>query len=115
VLEKANMILTVSYLMGMRNSFLMCHMLLEVMHESWVENREQVICHILFKNIQKLQFLGSQLLSTSLENWLKKNLQHSTRIYKFNRIDCMLCLYFFYRMENIIFDFVSFSIITNRC
>jgi hypothetical protein len=45
----------------------MCHMLLEVMHESWVENIEQVICQILFKNITKLNFLESKLLSTSLE------------------------------------------------
>jgi hypothetical protein len=42
-------------------------MLPEVMHGSWVENIEQVICHILFKNITKLHFLESQKLSTSLK------------------------------------------------
>jgi hypothetical protein len=66
MLEKANM-MAVSYLMGTRHSFFMCHMLPEVMHESWVENIEQVICHVLFKNITKFNFLESHLLSTSLE------------------------------------------------
>jgi hypothetical protein len=61
------MILTVSYLMGTRHLFFMCLMLPEVMHESWIESIEQVICHILFKNITKLHFLESQLLSTCLE------------------------------------------------
>jgi hypothetical protein len=36
-----------SYLMGTRHSFFMCHMLPKVMYESWIENIEQVICHIL--------------------------------------------------------------------
>jgi hypothetical protein len=45
----------------------MCHMLLEVTHESWVENIEQVICHMLFENIMKYFFFESQLLFTILE------------------------------------------------
>jgi hypothetical protein len=105
VLEKANMILTVSYLMSTRNSFFMCHILPEVMHESWVENREQVICHFLFKNITKLDFFESQLLSTSLEFEIgRKNLFRKVHAYIIQP-----------KMENFIFDFVSFSIIANHC
>jgi hypothetical protein len=67
-------------------------MLPEVMHESWIENIEQVIDHILFKNSTKIHFLESQLLSTCLEFEIgRKNLfRTSTYMYKFNRIGCML-------------------------
>jgi hypothetical protein len=82
VLEKANMILTVSHLMGTRHSFFMCHMLPKVIHESWIENIEQVICHILFKNITKLHFLECQLLSTCLEFEIgRKNLFRTVHTY----------------------------------
>jgi hypothetical protein len=81
VLEKAIMILTVSYLMGTTHSFFMCHMLPEVMRELWIENKEQVICHIMFKNITKLHYLESQLLSTYLEFEIgRKNLFRTVHI-----------------------------------
>jgi hypothetical protein len=76
VLEKVNMILTVSYLPGTRHSFFMCHMLPEVMHESWIENIEQVICHILFNNITKLHCLESQGLEFEIG---RKNLAYITQ------------------------------------
>jgi hypothetical protein len=54
---------------GYEQLIFMCHVscVPEVMHESWVENLEQVISHIFFKNITKLHFLENQHLSTSLE------------------------------------------------
>jgi hypothetical protein len=33
------------------NSFFMCETLLEVMHESWIENIERLICHILSQKL----------------------------------------------------------------
>jgi hypothetical protein len=98
VLEKANMILTVSYLMGTRHSCFMCHMLPEVMHESWIENIEQVICQMLFKNITKLHFLESQLLSTCLEFEIgRKNLFRTVHTY-INPTGLIVCYdYIFFR------------------
>jgi hypothetical protein len=84
----------------------MCHMLPEVMHESWVENIEQVICHIFFKNITKLHCLESQLLSTSLEFEIgRKNLFRTVHAYINSTGLIVYCFYFFLDNEKFHFRF----------
>jgi hypothetical protein len=105
MLEKANMILTVSYLMGTTHLFFMCHMLPEVMHESWVENIDQVFCHIFFRNITKLNFLESQLLSTSLEFEIgRKNVFRTVHAYLNSTGLIVYCVYIFFREWKISFS-----------
>jgi hypothetical protein len=106
------MIFTVSYLMYTRNSFFMWHMLLAVMHESWIGNIERAICHIWLKNTN-LHFYESLLLFTSLEFEIgRKNLFRTIHAY-INSTEMILCCVFIF-LENRKYHFQFFSMATQN-